>query len=229
MFSKWDPCRTCRRTPGLCWRQAPSPTLGAGSARLQWGPGVGSHRVLSQRSGAHYVWPRWPRNGTGRRANCYLLHSRTPRTLPYSLSKDTPFPGLLGAEANHGGGRLGGEADLLFTSHKISFSGGAAKRMYSRMVSMPYCSTTSSGSTPLCLDLLIFSQLTSSFSLVFAWTGSEPGNQKDASVGGDAELVLSQHIQSGNTEGAVQRVHLKNPTNSLSVTCSLPLDIITVV
>lgn len=55
----------------------------------------------------------------------------------------------------------------LFTSHRMSFSGGAAKRRYSRIVSMPYWLTTCSGSSPLCLDLLIFSQLTSSFSLVF--------------------------------------------------------------
>ena len=47
-----------------------------------------------------------------------------PQVGPLGPSLDS-----LGAEAGHGGGRLGGEADLLFTSHKISFSGGAAKRM----------------------------------------------------------------------------------------------------
>ena len=102
----------------------------------------------------------------GQTATCSTVGPLGPS--PIVSAKTLPSLDSLGVEEDHGGGRLGGEADLLFTSHKISFSGGAAKRMYSRMVSMPYCSTTSSGSTPLCLDLLIFSQLTSSFSLVFA-------------------------------------------------------------
>ena len=63
----------------------------------------------------------------GQTATCST--GRTPGPSPTVSAKPRPSLDSLGAEAGHGGGRLGGEADLLFTSHKISFSGGAAKRM----------------------------------------------------------------------------------------------------
>lgn len=63
----------------------------------------------------------------GQTATCSTVGPLGPS--PTVSAKTLPSLDSLGAEVDHGGGRLGGKADLLFTSHKISFSGGAAKRM----------------------------------------------------------------------------------------------------
>lgn len=63
--------------------------------------------------------------------------------------------------------------------------------MYSRTVSTPYCRTTSWGSRPLCLDLLIFSKVTSTRPPPQA-TGSLPGRDRTQKLAAVEESRLGK-------------------------------------